>query len=177
MTPVDAVQQLASILLNGGSQPPSEDYIYEALAHAGVPDNVADRAYKFSLIACGRRFLDGMGVRFPNEYICFNRFGDVMESGCLADEPYFCAAIDHVGPEQIGGEAFGNFALLSADVQAVNNALRSGSDPANLVAAPAFLFLEPPTESGMVSAQQVIALHMKKLKADNPRRKPWWRFW
>lgn len=177
MTPVESVQQLVLILRDSANEPHSEDDIYDALEHAGVPYDVADRAYKFTQIVCGRKFLDGMGIRFSDDYICFNRFGDEMESGCIADEPYFRAAMNHAGPESIGGESFGSFALMSADVQAVNNALNSGSDPANLVMAPTFLFLEPPTESGMVSAQQVIELHMKKLKSQSARRKPWWRFW
>ena len=140
MTPDQAVQQLVSIISNCGSDPPSEDDTYRALQNAGVPKDAADRVYKFTQIACARKFLDGMGITFSNDYVCFNRFGDIVDSGHLSEEPFFCSAMENAGPEQMGDDAFTVFALMSSDVQAVNNALNDGSHPADLVTSPAFLF-------------------------------------
>ena len=41
----------------------TEDTVYAAMGEAGVPRPVADRAYKFTQIACGRALLGGLGVR------------------------------------------------------------------------------------------------------------------
>jgi len=176
MTPTEAVQQLVHVLSN--IEPPfSEDDIRAALERAGVPDDVADRAFRFGQIACGRRFLDGMGISFSNEYICFNSNGDVVESGDINGEPFFVAATQLAGPENVGGPAFGHFALMSSDVAAVNDALNSGSDPADLVGAPAALFLEPPTDSGLAHAQDELSRHFVGLAAQGAPPKPWWKFW
>lgn len=176
MTPHEAIQQLVVILRRGTWGSVSEDEIVGALTEAGVPADVAERAYKFTQIACGRKLLEGMGITFSNEFLCFNRFGDVVESGRLDEEPYYRAAMEEAVPENMGGDAFANFAATSAEFNAVNNALNSGSEASNLVMTPAFLFLEPPTESGIVSAHQVIQLHLERIKTTNSR-KPWWKFW
>jgi len=89
----------------------------------------------------------------------------------------YIAATQFAGPETVGGPSFSHFALMSAEVHAINDLLNSGSNPADLVTAPAFLFLEAPTESGMANSQETISQHMAKLQADHPPQKPWWKFW
>ena len=176
MTPTEAIQQLVNILAE--TDPPfSDDDVYTALGTSGVPDDVADRTYKFAQLACGRKFLDGLGVSFSDQFICFNAEGNVIESGNIDEEPFFVAAIRFVDPDSVGHPAFSHFALMSADVHAVNDALNSGSNAADLVTAPAFLFLEPPTEAGLANAQSTISRHLAKLQADHPPPKRWWKFW
>ncbi len=63
----------------------NEDEVYEAMANAGIPGPVADRAYKFTQIAWGRVLLYGLQVRFSPEYTCFNGVGEVIETGRLAN--------------------------------------------------------------------------------------------
>jgi hypothetical protein len=46
-----------------------EDDIYAAMKKAGIPDGVADRAYKFTQIAWGRAILAGLGVRLSPDYL------------------------------------------------------------------------------------------------------------
>lgn len=90
MTPEEAVARLAEIVAARAKF--TEDDIYAAMADAGLKDSVADRAYKFTQTAWGRALLDGMGIQFGSGYLCFNRVGEVIESGQLADQPYFAAA-------------------------------------------------------------------------------------
>jgi hypothetical protein len=177
MTPLDAVQKVAQVLRDSAAEPQNESKVVTALVEAGVQADIAGRAYKFTQIACGRKLLDGMGITFSNEFLCFNRFGDVVESGRLDEESYYRAALEEAVPEKMGGDAFANFAATSAEFDAVNNALNAGSEASNLVMAPAFLFLETPTESGIVSAHQVIQRHVQRIGKTNARRGPWWKFW
>lgn len=171
-----AVQSLAEVLSRGPA-PLSEDAIYDGLDRAGVPAEEADRVYKFAQVACGRRFLETAGVVFPDEYFCFGRSGEIMESGQLQDEPYFGASQRDLTPERIGGDAFSSFALMSAEVNAINNALHAGSKPKDLVATPVFLFLEEPTEAGLAKAQHLMSKELARIQAQNQPRKPWWKLW
>src|SRR6266540_2237247 len=90
VSPESAVAWLADIV---AARPEfTEDEVYAAMADAGVPDSLADRAYKFTQVAWGRAFLAGLSVQFSPEYVCFNGSGKVVETGRLADERCFAAA-------------------------------------------------------------------------------------
>jgi hypothetical protein len=149
----------------------SEDQLYAAMGEAGVPEASADRAYKFTQIAWGRIFLGGLGVTFAPDYLCFNGRGEVIEAGLLSEQPYFVAAMA-AGKRHPPPAGLPQFALMSADVQAVNSALKAGSKLEDLVAAPAALFMEVPGEIGIEKARRVLAQRMT-----GPAKKPWWRFW
>ncbi|HEY2784503.1 MAG TPA: hypothetical protein VGJ05_05955 [Fimbriiglobus sp.] len=162
----------------------TEDELRGAMADAGIPDPVADRAYQFTQIAWGRVFLDGLGLQFSSDYLCFNGAGDVIESGLLTAQPYFAAAIA-LAPKYARSPGFPKFALMSADVNAVNSALHAGSKPENLVMGPSALFMEVTTPSGIEKAQQYLSKHVaSSTKASHSESvtetsatKPWWRFW
>jgi len=168
VAPDAAVARLAEIIAARAEF--TEDDLYAAMADAGIPDSVADRAYKFTQIAWGRVFLDGLGVRFAPDYLSFNAAGEVIESGLLAEQPYFTAAMGLARRRPPAG--LPRFALMSADVSAVNSALHAGSKPEDLVTGPSALFLEPPTPAGVERAQQLLS---ERVSA--PSKKPWWRFW
>src|SRR5262249_34062604 len=82
--------------------------------------------------------------------------GDVIESGQLADQPYFAAAM-RLAPQYARSAGFPKFALMSADVSAVNNALHAGSRPEDLVMGPAAFFMAAPTAAGMNKARQLLS--------------------
>jgi hypothetical protein len=182
VTPEGAVARLAEIVSAGGEF--SEDSVYAAMAQAGLPDSVADRAYKFTQTAWARAFLGNMGVRFPPDYLCFNGQGDLIESGPLDQEPYFLAASQLV-PQYVKSPGFSRLVRMSADVSAVNNALHAGSKPENLAMGPAAFFMETATPAAVARARQVITERAKAARpapASDPHKgkpagKPWWRFW
>lgn len=181
MTPEAAVARLAEIVSARAGF--TEDDVYAALADAGVSDPVADRAYKFTQTAWGRASLDGLGVWFGTDYLCFNGAGEVIESGQLAEQPYFAAAA-RLAPRYARSPGFKAFALMSADVNAVNSALHAGSKPENLAMGPAAFFLESPTPAGMAKARQLLSQRASARKRDDAvdsrpaaGKKPWWRFW
>ena len=153
MTPEVAVDRLVQILEARAQL--NEDDIYDALTAAGVPGPVADRAYKFTQIAWGRLLLDGLGIHFDPEHLCFDRNGAVIESGQLAEQPYFVAALA-AARKQPPPASLPRFALMSADVTVVNNALNAGSKPEDLVTGPAALFMEAPTSEGIAKARQLL---------------------
>jgi hypothetical protein len=163
--PQTAVAWLAEYLAPRASF--TEDEAYEALAEAGVPDHLADRAYKFTQIAWGRVLLDGLGVKFSPEYLWFNAAGEVVESGLLVDEPCFATAMQLV-PKYKRAPGFRHLAVTSADVHAVNGALNAGSKPGGLVTSPAALFLATPTDAGMTNARQVIAQRIAAARRSAP---------
>jgi len=168
VTPQAAVSRLAEIISPRVEF--TEDDVYAAMAAAGVPPSVADRAYKFTQIAWGRALLAGIGINFSPEYTCFNGAGQVIETGSLAEQPYFAAAASsaHV---YAGTPGFERLALMAAEVHAVNELLNKGSKPENLATTAPALFMEPPTLAGMERARQHLSRELGR------RKKPWWRFW
>ena len=169
MTPQLVIHHLAEILR---SLPDfGEDDLYAAMQAAGIPDKDADRAYKFTQIACGRLLLDGIVGRFSDEYFWLDGSGEIVASGRLQDEPFFAAATQLVSetPEPW----IARLGSMSADVQTVNDMLQSGSEPGDLQTGPIVLFVENPTAAGMEKAHRLIA---GQLKAGG-QKKPWWRFW
>jgi hypothetical protein len=153
MAPEVAVRRLAEIIAARSDF--TEDELYDAMSEAGIPDPIADRAYKFTQTAWGRTILDGLGVQFDADYLCFNAAGDVIESGQIADQPYFAVAV-RLAPQYAQSPGFQRFVLMSADVNAVNNALNAGSKPEDLVIGPAAFFMEAPTPAGMDKARRLL---------------------
>lgn len=181
MTPDDVVARLADIVATRTVF--TEDDVYDAMSRAGVRDRDADLAYKFTQTAWGRVFLDGLGVQFGTEYLCFNGAGEVVESGVLTTQPHFIAA-QRLAPRYASSPGFMHLALMSAEVNTVNSMLNAGSKPENIETGPAAFFLGPATPAGMEEAQRLLTQRMSAGPADEQRarrhvadRKPWWRFW
>ena len=154
MAPEAAVARLAEIIVSLAEF--TEDDLYAAMSAAGIPGLVADRAYKFTQTAWGRAFLGDLGLQLGTDYLCFNGSGEVIESGRLADQPYFAAAVRLV-PQYARSPGFQRFVLMSADVNSVNSALNAGSKPENLVMGPAAFFMESPTTAGMDKARRLLS--------------------
>lgn len=176
MTPAEAVLALARVLEQGEL---NEDAIHERMARAGLSGALAGRTYKFMQIACGRAFLAGLGVTFPPDYLCVDADGKVIESGVLEREPSFVAAQRLIG-STLSRPGLARFALMSADVGVVNQALQNGSQPQNLILAPPVLFLEPPNAPGLEAAQRITSERLERHRQPSDSKKPlrpWWRFW
>jgi len=170
MTPEGTVKHLAEVL---DARPEfSVDDVYQQLNALGIPPRDADKAYKFTQIACGRLILDGL-ARFASEYYWLNASGDEVESGRIEEEPFFAAATVLLRERRCPWA--GRLGAMSADVSAINDLLKRGSKPGNLQTGPAVLFLAQPTPSGMEKADQLILSRLRKTVPS--ARKPWWRFW
>ena len=177
MSPEAAVETLARIV--AARTEFTEDEIYISLEKAGVPAPVADRAYKFTQTAWGRLFLNDMGIRFADDYLCFDGEGNVIESGLLDDQPYFVAALA-AGKEYFGTKGSVYLATMSAEVNSVNHMLNNGSQPENLQLTPPALFLEAPTPAGMEKARKVLSEYLSAGRGGREpdvkqKKKPWWR--
>ncbi len=170
MRPEETVSALADIF---DSLPAiSEDAAYERMHAVGIPDRDADRAYKFTQIACARLLLEGIVGRFHDKYFWLNASGDTVESGRIQDEPFFAAAATLLRTRRCLWAA--NLGAMSADVAAINDLLKRGSKPGNLETGPPVLFLEMPTVEGMRKADQLTA---PGLGTRTRPTRAWWQFW
>jgi hypothetical protein len=178
VTPEAAVTCLAEFVASRSGF--TDENVYSAMADAGIPDLVADRAYKFTQTAWARVLLNRLGVRFSPEYRCLNGAGDVIESGLLAEQPYFIAAMS-LAPRYAGTPGFKQLVLMSAEMDAINNALHAGSKPENLALGPVSFFMEPETQEAMAKAQilsaQRAASGGSAARGSAPARKAWWKLW
>jgi hypothetical protein len=132
-----------------------DDDVYDAMFEAGVPDEIADRAFKFTQIAWGRVCLDDLGVKSDPGYLCFNADGEIIESGLLAEEPYFIAAMAAAQRSPLPAGLV-RMALMSADVHAANEQFNAGSKAEDLITGPQALFMEAPNPGAVEKAQQVL---------------------
>jgi hypothetical protein len=174
MTPEEAVAQLTSIVSIPTNS--TADSIYAAMASVGMPDDIADRAYKLTQVAWGQALVTRLGVTVATTYFCFDAAGEVTETGLLADEPFFRAAVEVARQQRSPG--IWRFASMSADVNVVNNALHAGAKPQFLRTTAPAIFLEAPTPSGLEKARSVLAQWLAEHPAPPaPAQKPWWKFW
>jgi hypothetical protein len=154
VSPDTAVAWLADIIA------PQEEFTQNeacsALAVAGVPGELAERAYLFMQIAWAQSLLTGLGVQVSPEYRCSDSSGTIVESGRLADEPCFAAA-SRLAARYSRTPGFKRLVLTSAGVRAVNDLLNKGSKPEDLGLTPTHLFLEAPSAAGMENAHGTIA--------------------
>lgn len=148
MTPSELVEHVARAF--EASSPPTDSNVVRALIGAGAAEREADLALKLVQIACGRMLLDGLGIGFSDDYLCFDAHGAIVERGTLSNHPVFVEAQRRM---PTAPKALQQLALTSADVQSVNAALNAGSDPKNLVTGPSALFVEPPTDAGLAAAR------------------------
>jgi hypothetical protein len=128
------------------------------LVRAGLSRWEAVAAMRFIPLALGRSILlEGLGIALPDSYLLVN--GDAREERKLAGEPFFrgTAFIARTLAADYGPSLLGQVALLSPEVQAVNEALNAGSQPQDLVASPPVVLWE----AGI----------------DDVPAKPWWKFW
>ena len=120
-----------------------------------------ERVIEFVPLAFGRSLLDGMGIAFEDDYVRVDKDGNERMRGKLADEPIYVAALKlaPVVMQSMGQDAFMAVAMRSAELQATNEALNHGANPADLQASTPLLewteWAEP----------------------DPPPARPWWRFW
>jgi len=176
MTPREAVIILAEVVASRDEF--TEDDLYAALSRASVPDDLADRTYKLTQIAWGRFFLSGLGVTFSEAFYWLNANGQIVSSGVLSNEPSYAVALS-LAERYAPYPGFHQLALMSADVQAVNQLLKKGSKPEDLQGAPAVMFTEPPSPQGMASADRLLAEGLAPQTPHNAtrERRPWWKLW
>src|SRR5687767_8812451 len=116
MSPEDAAQHIARFLTQNPAF--TEDGVYASMAAAGVPERGADLAYKFTQVAWARVSLDGLSIRFADDYYCLDGNGDVVDSGKLAEQPHFVAAT-RLGRRYAAEPGFKQMAMMSADFHSV----------------------------------------------------------
>ena len=103
----------------------------EALVRGGLSTNDADKVVHFVPLALGRAaLLEGLGMTLPDSYLQMD--GDRREEKKLADEPFFAETLKLA--KELDPFIAGKVALLSAEVQATNKALKEGVRPEDLVA-------------------------------------------
>lgn len=141
--------------------------IRDELEKAGVPRQLAAEVVEFLPLALARALLDGMGVRFEDYYVRQTARGHVIGQKPLMDEPVFREGLAIADELSGGGEAFIAVAGWSAEFQAINKAMNSGSRPEDLQCAAPIVFAEHDDARTFNDTSG----------GAQPRAKPWWQFW
>ena len=113
-----------------------------ALIGAGIEPSLTAKLLEFMPLAFGRVFLDGMGIKFAENYTRYNDLSGQSKESKLLDEPVYAEsfwAASQIVEYQAAGEAFNAVAFRSSELHAVNEALNAGSKPENLVTSPPHL--------------------------------------
>ena len=146
------------------------------LESRGVEETIAERIVRFAPVAFGRALLADLGIAFSDDFLRFDGDGNLTLSGKLSADDVFAASVASVATHS-NSPAYQTIALSSAEVHSVNQALNSGSNPADLVLAPVAIFDQPPTDTGMDRAHQHLAKILQPHSPTQPQDKPWWKIW
>lgn len=155
MKPGDIVQRAIDVFARNAEA--DFDAVRAALEAAGLSKDEAAAALEFVPLAFGRAMLNGMGIELASYYVRLDANGKEVQRKQLVQEPLFLEA-SMLAPLTLlrqGQDAFTAVAMRSSEVQAVNNALNAGADPANLQASPP----------------------MMTSRGTSGTSKPWWKFW
>lgn len=146
------------------------DFLYESLDKSNIPQKLIDRLLEFMPLAYGRVFLDGMGVKFEDYYVRYNPETKQEMRENLADNIVFKECLESAKNIVVTkSEVFTTVALRSAEVSVVNDALKAGSNPVDLVLAPPYLqWLDETSSDKYIS---------KNTSENNKNPKSWWKFW
>ena len=138
------------------------------LEKAGIPAKLAAEIVEFLPLALARAMLDGMGVRFADYYVRQTAQGNVIGQKPLADEPVFREGLSIAG--ELSGGASGEFMAVagwSLEYRAINKALNSGSNSADLQCAPPVVFANDQDRRSFNDTSG----------GTQPRTRAWWQFW
>jgi hypothetical protein len=141
--------------------------IRDELEKAGVPRKLAAEIVEFLPLALARAMLGGMGVHFEDHYVRQTARGRVIGQKLLMDEPVFREGLEIANELSEGGEEFIAVAGWSAEYQAINKALNSGSRPEDLRCAPPVVFADHDDDRSFRDTSESI----------QPKTKRWWQFW
>jgi hypothetical protein len=140
--------------------------VRDELEAAGIPAALAAEVIEFLPLALARAMLDGMGIRFEDYYVRQTARGHVIGQKPLMEEPVFREGLAIANELSGAGEAFIVVAGWSAEYQAINKALNSGSRPEDLQCAPPIVFAEHDGRAVDDTPDDA-----------EPRAKAWWQFW
>jgi hypothetical protein len=141
--------------------------IREELEKGGLSPKLAAEIIEFLPLALARAMLDGMGVQFEDHYVRQTARGRVIGEKPLLDEPVFREGLAIANELSAGGEEYIAVAGWSAEYQAINKAMNSGSRPEDLRCAPPVVFAEHDDERDFDDTSGGV----------QQSRKSWWQFW
>lgn len=145
MKPANAIRRAIPLLAQHGAE-------RAALRRAGLSEGDAVCAIRFIPLAVGRAvMLEGLGIALPDSYLLVK--GDSREEKKLAGEIFFTEAMKLAA--EFGVDLLAKVALLSPEVQAVNQALNAGARPEDVV----------------------ISLPVVMWEEIDGAARPWWKFW
>lgn len=142
--------------------------IRDGLERAGIPAALAAEVIEFLPLAVARALLQGMGIRFADEYIRGTAQGQEIGRKPLMEEPVYregLAMADEI--VRMGQDTFMAVAGWSSEYQAVNKAMNAGSRPEDMS-------FNPP----LMRANSEDARRFDDTSGGvQPRKPAWWKFW
>lgn len=169
-------------LLRRASADAEEDDLIASITSLGIDELQARRAFMFIQTAWARSVLSKLPVKLSREYILFDKDGRAYERKPLMSSPWFVAASDEA--ERLSPRSgFDTIVTMSAEFNAVNNALLAGSQAEDLVMLP--VYMNPPdmSDEGWARARAYISADATRLRdsqtvaSQTPDSRPWWKLW
>jgi hypothetical protein len=120
----------------------SWDNLTNALDNSEIPHSLTDSLLEFMPLAFGRVLLDGMGIEFSNFYVRFDAETGRKQKKLFIDNSVYQELFEvasYIVTNKMAGEAFTAVALRSSEVMSVNDLLKKGSNPKDLVLSPPYM--------------------------------------
>ncbi|OJT27276.1 hypothetical protein BO221_04640 [Archangium sp. Cb G35] len=166
--------------------PPNRDdeLIDEELRAQGATPLEAEKLVAYLPLAFAQVLMHDMGPRFANMALFVTDGSRHERPVFLPEDPLWREALrlaeKALVDRSLTGEQFNEIALRSATAHVLNNALKAGSKPEDLVFTPALITLSD--EAAAELHNQVPAIRSPAPAPPPPGppappRKPWWKFW
>jgi len=165
MTVRDAILRAVPVFVAHPSGGPER--LRSELVNVGLLPPLAAEVVEFLPIAIARAMLNGMGIRFADDYIRQTAQGQVIGQKPLADEPVFhegLAMADEIC--RMGEETLMAVVNWSSEYRTLSRMISSGSNPSDLVCSPPVMLAN--NDDSRTFADTV---------AEDTKQKPWWKFW
>jgi hypothetical protein len=117
----------------------------EALIKTDIAPWLAEKLLQFMPLAFARVYMNGMGIKFADDYICLNPQTKKEILKRFDDEPVYQDSLEvafYIINNNLVSEAFQAIIFRSCELNALNNLLAKGSNPENILVGPPVLFME-----------------------------------
>lgn len=161
-----------------------EELIIQELRAQGATPLEAEKLVAYLPLAFAQVVVRDMGSRFPDSARFLTEGTQIERPVFLPEEPLWLESIRLAekarAGESLTREQFNAIALRSGTIDVLDNALRAGSRPENLVFTPALITLS--AEAAAELHNQVPAIRPPAPASQPPgtpapSRRPWWKFW
>jgi hypothetical protein len=145
VTPTTALQWLTELVEQQSEF--TQDAICDELEALGVDAKTSNRAYNILQVTAGREMATQFGVELAPMFYFFHGDGSIAETGEVATHTEFQEA-KRLCQNRMSNKGFQHLALMSADMNIINDMFHQNREPKNCKMSPPAIFIGAASDAG-----------------------------